>query len=378
MDNQKRPRRRGIWIFIGLLLIIALGPSLVNLPRVWVACRVWDTPESAEPTSTDAATRTVTDAIPDYKREEDKTYLTLPEWYIVYSTDEYADFIANDSSSDFPYFKAVGQFWQSYVEVCEEIRGRYPLNGGQHFTDAFIGISFTAENMLKGAYEKTIGRVTDLISSDIPTEEEVFAARVAKEYGAFLHETPWYFFPFKETLQALWSETSMWGPDPIRKWERKLALTVEYGGKILYAGFTNLGAQATYGGADTSKIYAVTEGLTADMASDNLEIKQQIGDNRQLIYITRFEYLSVNAPQLMERGMSFVEIAGNDEILFTVLGPQDTEYNFEHGEYLFDLPILTQPGLTRAAIKVRVADMHLFLQELKGKTDMQFEHFYDY
>jgi hypothetical protein len=378
MDNKKRPRRRGIWIFIWAILLIALGPSLWNLPRVWIACRVWDTPENAEPTSADAATRQVTDAISDYAREEDKTYLTLPEWYIVYSTDEYADFIADNSSSDFPYFKAVGQYWQSYVDVCKEIRGRYPLNGGQHFTDAFIGISFTAENMLKGVYEKTIGRVTDLISSDTPTEEEVFAARIAKEYGAFLHETPWYFFPFKETLQNLWGETSMWGPDPIRKWERKLALTVEYGGKLLYSSFTNFGAQATYGGADTSKIYAVTEGVTDDMTSDDLEIKQQIGDHRQLIYITRFEYLSVNAPKLMERGMRFIEIAGNDEILFTVLGPLDAEYVFEHGDYLFDLPILTHPNLTRVAIKVRVADMHLFLQELKGRDDVQFEHFYDY
>jgi len=377
MDKRKRVNR-GIKIFILALLLIALGPSIVNLPRVWIACRVWDTPESTEPTSADAATRKVTDAIPDYRREEDKTYLTLPEWYIVYSTDEYAAFIADHSASDFPHFKAVGQYWQSYVDVCRVIRGRYPFNGGQHFTDAFIGISFTAENMLKGVYEGTIGRVTEWISSDTPTEEEIYAARVAKEYGEFMHVTPWYFFPFKETLQGLWTETSLWGPDPLRKWERKLALTVEYGGKILYGGFTNFGAQATYGGADTSKIYAVTEGVTDDMLSDDLEIIENIDDKRQLIYITRFEYFSDTVPGLMERGLRFVEIAGNDEMLFTLLGPQDADYSFEHGEYLFDLPILTQPGLTRAAIKVRVADIHLFLQELKGRADIKFEHMYDY
>lgn len=377
MDKRKRVNR-GIRIFILALLLIALGPSIVNLPRVWIACRVWNTPESTEATSADAATREVTDAIPDYRREEDKTYLTLPEWYIVYSTDEYAAFIADHSASDFPHFKAVGQYWQSYVDVCKVIRGRYPFNGGQHFTDAFIGISFTAENMLKGVYEGTIGRVTKWISSDTPTEEEIYAARVAKEYGEFMHVTPWYFFPFKETLQGLWTETSLWGPDPIRKWERKLALTVEYGGKILYGGFTNFGAQATYGGADTSKIYAVTEGVTDDMLSDDLEIIENIDDKRQLIYITRFEYFSLTVPGLMERGLRFVEIAGNDEILFTLLGPQGADYSFEHGEYLFDLPILTQPGLTRAAIKVRVADIHLFLQELKGRADIKFEHMYDY
>lgn len=360
------------------VVLLALGPSLVNLPRVWFVCRVWENIPDTGPALDDAAIRTVTGTIPDYLRPESKTYLTLPEWYIVYSTDEYGAFLQEHRAGSFPHFKAVGQYWQSYAEVCREIKGRYPFNGDSQFTLAFIGISFTAENMLKGAYEGTIGRFTEWISSDTPTEEEMYAARIAQEYGAFMHETPWYFFPFKETLQGLWSETSLWGPDPIRKWERKLALTLEYGGKILFAGFTNLGAQATYGGADVEKIHAVVEGATPDMTSENLEIKQQIDGGHQLIYVTRFEYFSVNAPGWVDRGMRFVEIAGNDEILFTVLGPQDAEYNFQYGNHLFDLPILTQAGRTRAAIKVPVADMHLFLQELKGRPDIQFEHFYDY
>jgi len=377
MDRRKR-RGRGFKIFIWAFLLVALGPSLVNLPRVMVACRVWESTGKTEPASDDAAIRDVVQKIPDYRRDEDKTYLTLPEWYIVYSTDEYAAFIADHSASDFPHFKAVGQYWQSYVEVCREIQGRYPFNGGQHFTDAFIGISFTAENMLKGAYEGTLGRVSGWLSSDTPTKEEVFAAQVAQEYGKFLHRTPWHFFPFKEKLQGLWSGTSLWGPDPIRKWERKLALTVEYGGKILYSGFTNLGAQATYGGADVEKIYAVTTGLTSDMTSGDLEIVETIDGNRQLIRITRFDYFSDTVPGLVERGVQFVEIAGNDELLFTLLGPQEAEYAFEHGTYLFDLPILTQPGLTRVAIKVPLADIGPFLEELKGRSDVQFEHMYDY
>ena len=379
MRMHRRRRRPGCMaIFIWALLLIALGPSIVNLPRVLIACRVWENPPAEEPASGDAAIREAIREIPDYYRPESKTYLTLPEWYIVYSTDEYGDFIAEHSSSDFPYFGAVGQYWQSYVDVCNEIRGRYPFNSDSQFTLAFIGISFTAENMLKGAYEGTIGRITDWISSDVPTEEEVYAARVAQDYGEFMHVTPWYFFPFRETLQGLWNETSMRGPDPLRKWERKLALTVEYGGKLLYSSFTNLGAQATYGGADVEKICAVTEGITDDMLSQDLEVVEEIDGRRQLICITRFEYFSNTVPGLLERGVRFEEIAGNDEILFTLLGPQEADYNFEYGEYLFDLPILTQPGQTRAAIKVPVADMAQFFEELSGREDIQFEHMYDY
>jgi hypothetical protein len=376
--NRRRRRPGCLTIFIGVTLLLALGPSLVNLPRVWIACRVWDNPPAEETASSDVAIQEAVREIPDYYRPESKTYLTLPEWYIVYSTDEYADFIATNSSSDFPYFRAVGQYWQSYVDVCHEIRGRYPFNGDSQFTLAFIGLSFTAENMLKGAYEGTIGRVTDWISSETPTEEEAYAAQVAQEYGEFMHEIPWYFFPFKEKLQGLWRETSMWGPDPIRKWERKLALTIEYGGKLLYSSFTNLGAQATYGGADVEKIYAVTQGVADDVLSQDLEVVQEVEGGRQLIRITRFEYFSDTVPGLLERGVRFEEIAGNDEILFTLLGPQDADYGFQYGEYLFDLPILTQPGQTRAAIKVRVEEMMQFFEELEGRADVRFEHMYDY
>jgi hypothetical protein len=376
---RKRPRRPGcLAIFLWTVLLIALGPSLVNLPRVWIACRVWDNPPAAGPASDDTAVREAVRDIPDYYRPESKTYLTLPEWYIVYSTDEFGDFIANNSSSDFPYFRAVGQYWQSYVDVCSEIRGRYPFNGDSQFTLAFIGLSFTVENMLKGAYEGTVGRLTDWISSDTPTEEEAYAAQVAQEYGQFMHEIPWYFFPFKEKLQGLWSGTSLWGPDPIRKWERKLALTIEYGGKFLYGSFTNLGAQATYGGADVEKLYAVTRGITEDMLSTDLEVAKEIDEQRQLIRITRFEYFSETVPGLLEREVVFDEIAGNREILFTLVGPQDADYSFEYADYLFDLPILTQPGTTRAAVKVRLGDMARFFEELKARENVRFEHMYDY
>jgi hypothetical protein len=80
----------------------------------------------------------------------------------------------------------------------------------------------------------------------------------------------------------------------------------------------------------------------------------------------------------LERGIQFEAIAGNDEILFTLLGPQDADYTFEHGEYLFDLPILTQPGQTRAAVKVPVVDMAPFFEELNDREEIQFEHMYDY
>lgn len=377
MSKQINRRKKfGRYFFI-FLLLAALLPSVVGLTRAAWICRVWEDVEETESTIPDEAMRSVTSQISNYARPESRTYLTVPEWYIVYSADEYGAFIQNHSSSNFPYFKAVGQYWQSYYDVCEQVRGRYANNGSAQFVLGFIGVSFTAENMLKGLYETTIGRVFDWFAKE-PTEEEIFAADVAVEFGAFLHNTPWYLFPYEDKIKELWTETSWGGAGVLRKWERKLALTIEYGVKAIYAGLTRAGSQAAYGGEDTSKIYAVTNNATDEMLSDDFEIIQPIDETRQLIYITRFEVFSTIVPVLMKEGLTFVEIAGNDEIVVTVLGKREGKYDFEYGEYLFDLPILTLPGTTRAAIKVRVDELHLFLAELEGVQEIRFEHIYDY
>lgn len=370
-------RRRWLRYFFVFLLVVALLPSVVGLTRALWLCRVWGNVDEIESAIPDETMRSLTSQIEEYARPESQTYLTIPEWYIVYSADEYGAFIQNHSSSDFPYFKAVGQYWQSYYEVCEQVRGKYPYNGNAQFVLGFIGVSFTAENMLKGLYEFTIGRVFDWFAAQ-PTEEEQFAADVAVEFGAFLHNTPWYLFPFDEKIKELWAETSWWGPGVLRKWERKIALTVEYGVKALYGGITRAGSQAAYGGEDTAKIYAITMNASDEMVSEDFEIVQAIDDAKQLTRITRFEVFSTIMPDLMKQGLSFVEIAGNDEIVVTTLGNQDANYDFAYGEYLFDLPILTQAGETRAIVKVNVNELHLFLEELENKANIRFEHIYDY
>ncbi len=375
--NKSNKRRRWFRYALLFLLIVALGPSVVGLTRAAAICQPWTKVAETESSPPDETMRSVTNQISDYARPESQTYLTIPEWYIVYSADEYGAFIQNHSSSDFPYFKAVGQYWQSYYDVCEQVRGKYPNNGGAQFVLGFIGVSFTAENMLKGLYEFTIGRVFDWFAKE-PTQEEIYAAEVAQEFGAFLHNTPWYLFPFDEKLKGLWTETDFFGAGFLRKWERKFALTVEYGVKAIYGGLTRAGSQAAYGGEDTAKIFGVTNNATDAMTSEDFEIIQPIDDTKQLIKITRFEVFSTIAPELMKDGLTFVEIAGNHEIVVTTLGKQDANYDFEYGQYLFDLPILTQTGETRAIIKVRVDELHLFLEELEKKSDIRFEHIYDY
>jgi len=379
---RKRKRfMRGIKYFVLALLVITLLPSVVGLARAVVVCRMWETPAANDlgSSTTNAEIQQVTQNIPDYVRAEDATYLTLPEWYVVYSTDEYAAFIADNPPSQFPYFQAVGQFWESWYDVCGVTHGRYPLNGGYQFALVVIGLNFTTENLIRGAYEFTVGRFTEWLSTGELTEEDAYARRVAKDYGDFIHMIPWYDFPFGEKLRGLWTKTSLWGPNPVRKWERKLVLSMDYGVKGFYAWIIRRGADLVYGGPDDTKIYGVVEGVNDEMLAGESEIKlvQKINDQQDLVTLTRFEVFTQIVPGLTQNGLRFVEIAGNDEILFTIFAPKSEAYSFDYADYLFDLPILTQAELTRVAVKVRVTDLHLFLQELADK-DLRLEHIYDY
>ena len=382
MKMQKRKRLwRGSRIVIPALVLIILLPSLIGLTRVVIACRMWETPtESAQGSiSTEAAIQQITQTIPDYARPEDSTYLTLPEWYVVYSLDEYAAFIAQKPPSQFPYWQSINQFWDSWVAVCEVMAGRYPLNGGQQLSNMIVGLNFTTETLIRGAYESTLGRLTEWLSTSDLTEEDAYNRQVAKEYGQFIHMIPWFDFPFGEKLRGLWSETTLWGPNPIRKWERKFVLSADYGIKAIYAWVIKSGADAVYGGPDDLQVYAVVAGLNAEMRANQPELKfiQPIDAKRDLVTLTRFEIFTQIVPGLTRQGLRFVEIAGNDEILVTFIAPQGAQQTFDNAEVILALPLPTQPELTRVAARMKVSQLHLFLQELVAKN-LKLEHIYDY
>ncbi|PLS79988.1 MAG: hypothetical protein CYG59_10380 [Chloroflexi bacterium] len=316
--------------------------------------------------------------LPSYARSEDQTYLTLPEWYIVYSADEYAAFIAHQRPSRFPYFRAVGQFWQSYYDVCAVTRDHYAFNGGYHLSLAVIGTSFTIENILKGLYENTVGRLAEWLSSPVLTEEDAYARAVAVEYGGFLHTVPWYEFPFGAKLGGLWRDTPFFGHNIIRKAERKGALSVEYGTKAGYGWAIRQATQGVYAAEDL-QINAWVEGLTPELMAQEPDVRivRPIDGQAAIIALPRYEAFTQIVPRLSRHGVRFVEIAGNDEILVTLIAPQAWAYDLRAGQALFAMPILTQPEHKRVAIKVPVALLHRVLNDL-ADGPITLEHIYDY
>jgi len=68
----------------------------------------------------------------------------------------------------------VNQYWNSYACISRLIRGKFSFNVGEQIMLVVIGTSFSAEYILKGAYEKTIGKLSEWSSGHEAVEEDHF------------------------------------------------------------------------------------------------------------------------------------------------------------------------------------------------------------
>jgi hypothetical protein len=320
-----------------------------------------------------AARKKASGDLRDYPRTEESTYLTYPEWYIVWSYQEKADFQEKHLPSGFPYFAAIQQYWSGYCCVYGVTRSRYPFNFGDHVMLAVIGTSFSMEYLVKAAYEKSIGKLTEWLSRNEPVDEDRYAYKTARAYADFVHIHPFYEFSFWKRFKGLWQETKAWGPHPIRKWERKLFLSVDYAAEAFYCWLIEKLTHATYGieGQDT---YA-----WMDNAPDHPRVQRirQVGPREYLVKMPRYQEFTTVAQQLASQGATFVEIAGNDEIALTILAPKTWQYNVKEGSVLFKTDIPTTPDQQRLEVGAKVSDLHKILNAISG-NDAKIEHIYDY
>ncbi|MCX6022590.1 MAG: hypothetical protein NTZ05_12840 [Chloroflexi bacterium] len=311
-------------------------------------------------------------------RNEAWTYLTLPEWYIVYSAEEYASVLEHGRPSQFPYFGAIGQFWDYYHMVYCATKDPYPFDGGYHLMIYVIGTSFTAENALKGAYEMTTGRVTEWLSFGQPVDEDRFAAATAREYATFMHTVPWYEFPFAQHFTALWGQTGVFGPHLLRKWERKAFLSAEYGVKTGYGAAIAKATGGVYAPEDL-EIQAALSHVPPTLFTDDPRIKLlgQPAPDISLVTIPRYAAFTEIVTGLARQSVTFLEIAGNSTILVTAIAPQDWRNQSASVRLLSAMPILTEPGRRRIALAVPVTMLHTVLPALE-QEGVRIEHIYDY
>ncbi|PTQ89838.1 FAD-binding protein [Agitococcus lubricus] len=318
------------------------------------------------------------DAKANYQRDEGQTYLTLPEWFLVYNPDEYGQYLNQHSATNFPYFQSIGQFWQYYYHVNQTMGERYDFNGGYHLMVSVLGVSYTVENTLKGIYENSIGRLSEVLSTQSLSDEDKLAAQVANDYVDFIEVRPWYEYSFSKQLKRLWFDTPLIGKNPLRKLERRVILSTEYLEKALYATFITGATRLIYGVAD-DHVLARVKNLNAEFFQQHSDIQliENYTDGSLLISLPRYLAFREAVFAITEANGQFIEIAGNQYIFMTGLVHKDWQQEIAYSKANFSLPIATNQQEKRIALTLEIGHLHESLKQLK-QTGVHIEHLYDY
>jgi hypothetical protein len=317
----------------------------------------------------------------EHRRGEEQTYLTFPEWYLVHSPAEFARYLAAERPpSEFPFLGHVGQLWSGYAKIIYATRDK-AFNAGYHVMIVVIASSTTVEYALREAYEVLVGRLSELTRTHGPTAEERLAAKVAQDYVDFIRVEPWYEFDFWTPLRAVWCDTGWRGDDPVRKWERKYALSTEYLAKGVYGWLIKKATRASY------DVPLPTTAVVVDRWVDRIagnwpEMKRVKGfrDGGELVLLPRYEAFKGVATAVARSGANFVEIAGNGAdkpILVSVLVDRAWQVDEPGRHTLFEQTVLTEPKRKRVVLEIPVGELAQALREFDG-MQVAVEHVYDY
>jgi hypothetical protein len=365
-------RKRLVVVAAIFLLTLLIGPLI----GVVAECRPWQAAPAAQATS--AQSKAAWDGVKDYARGEDQSYLTVPEWYIVYSTDELGAHMSKSSATSFPYFEAIAQFWRGYYGMCHNTRDAYGFNSGYHLMLGTIGPSFTLEYAIKGVYEGTIGRLTAALSTPALAAEDRFAAETTRELGAFMHRIPWFEFPFGEKITALWALKEPGNPNLIRKWERRLMLTADYGFKIAFGWVMRKGVAAAYETELLTIKFWVEDAAPAVLTkTPDAKVIKAIPGGGQIIEAPRYDQFTQLALALSRDGARFREIAGNDTIVLSAIAPSTWTYVTGYGKELMRMPVVVDRAKSRALIEVPVERLSDCVRALE-RDGVVVERLYDY
>ena len=359
----------------GLAAVAILIVLTVVVPLAYIELGCGPAASSAAP----AASAPVLPAIsePGYRRKLDNTYFTFPEWYIVYSFEDFGRFLDRGSESGFAYGSHIAGFWRSFCTINRAVAPAAESRFETKLMIYVIGISYSVEYALKGLYENTIGRITEWIRGEARTPQDEYARAVLQEYAAFLYTVPWYKYPFGEKLSGLFAISAP-TPSLIRTWERNFALGADYFIKIGYAWVIQKGLDAT-SDAEARDLFFVVATLPPDVLAKEPRIKpiRALNTEWQLIQTPRYKAFGEILQGLLDRGINVAEISGNREMFITVVAPKDAKLGVPDTTELFSLDLDAQPGFRRAGLRAKVGSLVAISRDLKA-AGATIEHYYDY
>jgi hypothetical protein len=315
---------------------------------------------------------------PDYLRTETNSVLSYPEWYLVYAYQDFAAVLHNGDEYRFNYLPAIGHYWSGLCAVNRAATAQGPIATDEKVMLYVIGISFTVEMAIKGAYESTIGHLFAWWRGLQKSNEDMQALALADDYAGFLDRQPWYQYPFWAQTKHLWRDVPFDHAHPARAVERRAALSSEWGVKALYAAVI-----AGAAGIEPAplRIDTVVAGHDrADLANiPDLTVLAELGGHKLLIQTPRYAAFTRIILNLADKDWQILEIAGHGTIFATVLVPPEgiSRATLPQTEIIFADPVQARPGWHRLGVELSVPALAATLNDFR-KAGVVVEHLYDY
>ena len=312
--------------------------------------------------------------IPDYQRPRQATFLAYPEWATVHAARDYASFVAKDQPSDFPYWSYIGGYWQDHAAILRASSAER-FDYEDQLMPLVTGTGYTIGNALQWAYENTVGRITEATAGK-RTAADIHQAKAAADYAGFVAQTPWYQFPYAEKRAGLFAVQPAADDGAVRSGERKLAFgfadTVKQGSAWLTGLFTAPSDPASF------DIHVWAKGPVGEATREEADtlLERDFGADGTIFITRRGQQFTDMIPRLIDKGISFVEIGGNNEIMVTVLSSNEITEP-AGARVLFSQPIPVDPATRRTGLIVAVRKLHIVLPAL-FEAGARLEHVYGY
>ena len=352
---------------LALLVVVAIVAVAALIASVEYGCR----PSAAYATASAAPAFTV--KLPGYRRDGSSTFFTFPERYIVYAAEDLGNTVATGDDSGFDWFTAVAGFWRSTCSVRQAADA--PPTPEVSLAIYASGVAFSLEYLVRGLYETTIGRLTEWWRGDAPTAEDRFAHQVAQDFAKFLYRQPWDRYPFWTRLAQLWGEVPMRGPAQLRKWERRVALSLEWAVKAGAGALVQ--TVLDVGGDERARdiMFVVHDLRPEDVAAEpRLTRLADLGGGNTLVRAPRDQEFTEIALALARAGRVIPEIAGNHAMMMTVVAPAGASLPLPD---TIAMPLAARPGFRRVGCVVRIDGLVDVVRAL-DRVGVPIEHLFDY
>lgn len=358
-------RRRLLRFGLFALAALSVGLLVALVPIAWIE-------SSCMKAQVDDVTPYQPVLAPEHRRPETNTFVTYPEWLIVHVYEDYAAVSRTRGEAAFPYFSSIDRYWSNLCVMTQHASARGEITGDSKAMLYTIGVSFSVEMAVKGSYERTIGWLTEALSGNEATPEDVFARSVAEDYAVFIVQRPWYEYPFGKKLRVFWTDAGWSEGNLVRKLERRISVSLEFGAKALYAQAIDALAGLS---PSPLRIRSVVRGLDPGAASEpDVQRVEKLAD-WQVIETPRYRDFTHIVRRLALGGVDLIEIAGNDEVFVTLLLPPGAPET--GGEPLITAQVSARPGWQRSGVLVKVAELAALVRQLSTQGG-ELEHVYEY